>query len=157
MSNSVKAKIIRTALVFVYGTLKRGEPNASIMTDPATGIQKFVGTGKTVSAYPLIIASESNIPFCLDKPGTGHRIKGELYEVDEEKLRALDEFEGHPTFYKRKLQQVEMNGNGNIVTAWMYMLPKWTPSLLQTSTDYLETYNSNGSHNRPYIERSKIL
>lgn len=96
----------RRVLVFVYGTLKRGEPNASIMADLVTGMQRFIGTGKTVNAYPLIIASEYNIPFCLDKPGIGNRISGELYEVDEQKLEVLDEFEGHPTFYRRQPQQV---------------------------------------------------
>ncbi|CAG9533003.1 unnamed protein product [Cercopithifilaria johnstoni] len=147
-----KAKIARMALVFVYGTLKRGEPNASVMADPVTGMQKFVGTGKTVNAYPLIIASEYNIPFCLNKSGIGNRVNGELYKVDEQKLEALDEFEGHPTFYCRQLEKVEMDHNGVIVTAWIYMLPKWTTNLLQSSTNYLETYNSNGSHNRPYIK-----
>lgn len=72
MSNGTKEKIARMALVFVYGTLKRGEPNTSVMTDLATGMQRFVGTGRTVNAYPLIIASEYNIPFCLDKSGIGN-------------------------------------------------------------------------------------
>uniref|UniRef100_A0A0R3RRB8 Gamma-glutamylcyclotransferase family protein n=1 Tax=Elaeophora elaphi TaxID=1147741 RepID=A0A0R3RRB8_9BILA len=155
MSNGTKAKIARGVLLFIYGTLKRGEPNAPIMADVVTGMQRFVGTGKTVNAFPLIIASEYNIPFCLDKPGIGNRITGELYEVDEQKLKVLDEFEGHPTFYRRQSKEVEMDHNGTIVTAWIYMLPKWTPSLLQSSTNYLETYNSKGSHNRPYIKRLK--
>lgn len=72
MSNVTKTKIARMALVFIYGTLKRGEPNESVMTNLVTGMQRFVGTGKTVNAYPLIIASEYNIPFCLDKPGIGN-------------------------------------------------------------------------------------
>ncbi|KAL4001682.1 AIG2-like family protein [Acanthocheilonema viteae] len=152
MSNGTKAKIARMAFVFVYGTLKRGEPNASIMADLITGMQRFIGTGKTVNAYPLIIASEYNIPFCLNKPGIGNRINGELYEVDEQKLEVLDEFEGHPTFYRRQLEEVEMDHSGTVVTAWIYMLSKWTPNLLQSSTEYLEMYNSNGSHNRPYIK-----
>ncbi|EFO22354.2 hypothetical protein LOAG_06127 [Loa loa] len=153
MTNNTKVKMARMALVFVYGTLKRGEPNASIMADLITGMHRFVGTGKTINTYPLIIASEYNIPFCLDKPGIGNRINGELYEIDEQKLEVLDEFEGHPTFYRRQSQEVEMDHNGTIVTAWIYMLPRWTPSLLQGSSDYLETYNSNGPHNRPYIKR----
>ncbi|VDK73580.1 unnamed protein product [Onchocerca ochengi] len=153
MSNNAKTKIARTALVFVYGTLKRGEPNASILADPATGTQKFVGTGKTVNAYPLIIASEFNIPFCLNKPGIGNRINGELYEVDQQKLKVLDEFEQHPTFYRRQSEQIEMDHNGAIVTAWIYMLPKWKPSLLQSASNYLVTYHSNGPHNRPYVKR----
>ncbi|VDK87799.1 unnamed protein product [Litomosoides sigmodontis] len=152
MPNGTKGKIARMALVFVYGTLKRGEPNASVMTDLVTGMQRFAGTGRTVNAYPLIIASKYNIPFCLNKCGIGNRIRGELYEVDDQKLEILDKFEGHPTFYRRQSEEVEMD-DGTVVTAWIYLLPKWTPNLLQNSTDYLESYNSNGPHNRPYVER----
>lgn len=152
-------KLIRTTLVFVYGTLKHAEPNAAVMENPATGKCKLVGSGKTVNAYPLIIASKYNIPFCLDQPGTGFRVSGELYEVDEQKLKTLDEFENHPSFYMRKSIKVEMDHKGDIVTAWSYLLPKWGPDLLNTSTDYLETYNSNGPHNRPYVisEESRSL
>jgi gamma-glutamylaminecyclotransferase len=34
-------------LVFVYGTLKRGEPNHGWMTDPENGTHSFVGEGST--------------------------------------------------------------------------------------------------------------
>ncbi|VDN28686.1 unnamed protein product [Gongylonema pulchrum] len=145
--------IAQRLLVFVYGTLKRGEPNAYIMTNPATGSQKFIGCGRTVNAYPMVIASRYNIPFCLEKPGIGRQVTGEVYEVDEQKLKALDELEEHPTFYKRQLQQIEMDHN-ETVTAWIYLLPKWKANSLEDCTDYLETYNSNGPHNRPYVERS---
>ena len=35
-------------LVFVYGTLKTGEPNEAWMRDPERGSAHLVGTGKTV-------------------------------------------------------------------------------------------------------------
>lgn len=58
--------------VFVYGTLKRGEPNHSLIQDAANGYAKFLGIGRTVTPYPLIIATRYNIPFLLKKPGIGH-------------------------------------------------------------------------------------
>lgn len=58
--------------VFVYGTLKKGEPNHNVMTDPNTGIHEFVGVGHTVEKFPLIIASKFNIPFLLNDAGKGH-------------------------------------------------------------------------------------
>lgn len=55
--------------VFVYGTLKRREPNHHWLTNESNGIAKFVSTGQTTQSYPLIIATKYNIPFLLDCPG----------------------------------------------------------------------------------------
>ncbi len=60
-----------THLVFVYGTLKRGQPNFSVMKSSA-GQAEFVAEGQTAEKYPLVIASRYNIPYLLDKPGIGH-------------------------------------------------------------------------------------
>jgi gamma-glutamylcyclotransferase (GGCT)/AIG2-like uncharacterized protein YtfP len=58
-------------LVFVYGTLKAGEPNQSKMSDEATGRAEFVGIGTTLTKFPLVIGSRYNVPFLLAKEGTG--------------------------------------------------------------------------------------
>jgi hypothetical protein len=58
--------------VFVYGTLKRGEPNHHWMTDTSKGFSRLLGVGRTVKKYPLVIATKYNIPFILDCPGRGH-------------------------------------------------------------------------------------
>ena len=48
-------------LVFVYGTLKRGEPNHHLMEK----LGKFVGTAKIIGNYKLVIGTEYNIPFLI--------------------------------------------------------------------------------------------
>uniref|UniRef100_A0A7E4VBG1 Gamma-glutamylcyclotransferase family protein n=1 Tax=Panagrellus redivivus TaxID=6233 RepID=A0A7E4VBG1_PANRE len=116
-----------TYRVFVYGTLKRGEPNAHIMSNPKTGKHKFVGGAVTKEAYPLFVAGQWNIPFMLGEEGKGFRIHGELYDVDEAKLKALDTLEGHPTVYQRTLRPVIPDGkNANdddaVEEVWMYTL-----------------------------------
>lgn len=80
--------------VFFYGTLKRGEPNEHVLKDPALGAVNFIAEARTVREFPLTIASEYNIPYLLMKPGYGHRIVGEVFEV--ENLSVLDRFEGYP-------------------------------------------------------------
>jgi len=56
-------------VVFVYGTLKRGQPNHYILEE--FGNHQFFGTGCTELKYPLIIDRDSNLPFMLDAPGKG--------------------------------------------------------------------------------------
>ena len=57
--------------VFVYGTLKRGQPNHYLLTDSSKGLAKWLGAAKLVKKYPLVVASQFNIPFLLDKEGEG--------------------------------------------------------------------------------------
>ena len=94
--------------VFVYGTLKRGQPNHHWLSEPENGIQTFLGKARSANKFPLVIASRYNIPYLLDLPGTGNNIAGEVYEVDEKMLGKLDELEDHPRYYERRLEQVTM-------------------------------------------------
>ncbi|XP_058999698.1 gamma-glutamylaminecyclotransferase [Mustela lutreola] len=89
------------ARVFVYGTLKRGQPNHGVLQDRANGCAAFRGRGRTLEPYPLVIAGEHNIPWLLNLPGQGQRVLGEIYAVDERMLSFLDEFEGCPNMYQR--------------------------------------------------------
>ena len=61
--------------VFVYGTLKKGEPNHNWITDNSHGNAQYKGVGKTLNTIPLVIASKYNIPFLLDAPGKGKVFK----------------------------------------------------------------------------------
>ena len=66
--------------VFVYGTLKHGEPNHYLLENDANGVRIFRGKAKTINKFPLVVASRYNIPFVLDCAGTGLNIQGEIYE-----------------------------------------------------------------------------
>lgn len=67
--------------VFVYGTLKRNEPNHHWLTDKANGTANFVGDATTKIKYPMIIATRYNIPFLLYSPGNGNIIKGRYFVI----------------------------------------------------------------------------
>lgn len=58
--------------MFVYGTLKRGQPNNHFIHDTESGHAEFVGTGHTTEQYPLVIAGKYNIPYLLYIPGQGY-------------------------------------------------------------------------------------
>ena len=55
--------------IFVYGTLKTGQPNYDKLVDRNA---IFVDKGVTVEKWPLVIASDANIPFLLFKKDCGH-------------------------------------------------------------------------------------
>lgn len=95
--------------VFVYGTLKRGEPNHNYLTDKNKGFAKFICSGKTDIQFPLIIATKYNIPFMLNAPGTGSNICGEIYSIDESMLQHLDGLEDYPEIYDRNV--FDVNGS----------------------------------------------
>ncbi|PAV58404.1 hypothetical protein WR25_23942 isoform A [Diploscapter pachys] len=138
--------------VFVYGTLKKGEPNHKTLSETA-GLYKFVSEGTTIQKYPLIIATKFNIPFLLNDPEKGHRIEGEIYEVDQEKLMTLDDLEAYPTLYDRKVEMIELKGRNEHVEAYVYLLRKWNEKIFEGATEMLESYASLGPHGRPYVDR----
>lgn len=92
-------------LVFVYGTLKEGFPNAHVMPQSIT----YAGTAHTKFPYPLVVDNQMAVPFLLDLPShpRAECVQGELYFVDDEALKFLDEFEGlHNGYYVRNVIQV---------------------------------------------------
>jgi gamma-glutamylaminecyclotransferase len=54
--------------VFFYGTLKRNQPNHELVINNRA---QFVSEATTVDKWPLIIASEYNVPYILNKKGFG--------------------------------------------------------------------------------------
>jgi gamma-glutamylcyclotransferase (GGCT)/AIG2-like uncharacterized protein YtfP len=96
-------------LVFVYGSLRRGNPGSMSVRFPNA---KFVGetrlSGKLydLGPYPGAILDESN-----------SFVSGEVYEVDEELLDKLDEFEATSN-YRRK--QIKLSLDNEIASGWVY-------------------------------------
>jgi len=69
---------------------------------------QFVSEGISLEKFPLVIGSQYHVPYLLHLPGTGYRVQGEVYRVDDALLAELDKFEGHPAYYTRKEMQVVM-------------------------------------------------
>ncbi|XP_072542516.1 gamma-glutamylaminecyclotransferase B-like isoform X1 [Salminus brasiliensis] len=145
--------------IFVYGTLKKGQPNYYRMLDIANGKSEFLGYASTVEKYPLVIAGKYNIPFLLNVPGMGQHVQGEIYSVDDQMLKFLDRFESCPQMYQRtrvllKVEQCVEDGEGTpklgITTeAFLYSTTTYMPDWLEKPT--FSSYDSYGDHGLCYV------
>ncbi len=97
------------SLVFVYGTLKKGFPNHARFL----GTARLVGAFRTVSAFPLVLNGARCSPCLVDTPGAGSRVRGEVYDVGQATLAALDRLErtAAPDGYRRRPIDVVSCGN----------------------------------------------
>ena len=78
--------------LFVYGSLLEGLGNHRYLKDA-----RLVRHARTAPAYTLV--SLGGFPGLLE--GGTMRVLGEVYEVDDETLAAVDRLEGHPSYYER--------------------------------------------------------
>ena len=81
-------------LLFVYGTLMRGE-GAHALLGPSA---RFVGQAHTEPCFTLVDMGE--YPALLEGGTTA--VRGELHEIDAELLPALDRYEDVPAMYERR-------------------------------------------------------
>ena len=61
------SSVVKHWTVFVYGTLKRGEPNHHWLSNTSNGFQEFLGAARMAKRFPLVIASRYNVPYLLDQ------------------------------------------------------------------------------------------
>lgn len=102
--------------VFVYGTLKEGFPNHHLLPS-----SQLVGECRTVARWPLVIAGEWFSPILIDDHGSGSKVTGELYSLDDSSLEFLDELEGvgAPLGFSR----IEIVVDIRSVPVWTYAKP----------------------------------
>ena len=87
--------------LFVYGTLKQGFPNHHL-----NGGRRVPGAFRTHLRFPLLVVrlpNEDRAPWLMQQPGTGFQVSGQVFEVDDAALPAIDALEevGLPTGYVR--------------------------------------------------------
>lgn len=97
-------------LVFVYGTLMKGELHHSAMSQA-----RFLRSAETRAEYELV--QVDYYPAMLS--GGTKRVIGELYEVDAPTLQALDELEAVPHEFER--QAISLADG---TEAFTYLMPR---------------------------------
>jgi gamma-glutamylcyclotransferase (GGCT)/AIG2-like uncharacterized protein YtfP len=116
-------------LVFVYGTLRRGceramsirFPNSKFIADA-----RVIGSLYDLGAYPGLLCNESN-----------SLVIGEVYEVDDEILKRLDDFEASSNYWRK---QVEISLGTHRKACWVYEPDPefYSARTLITSGDWIE-------------------
>jgi gamma-glutamylaminecyclotransferase len=135
--------------VFVYGTLKRGQDNHKNYLARSA----FVGEADTASRYRMI---STNFPVILED-GDGKPVRGEIYDVDDRTLAALDRLEGNGHMYLRRLIDASLI-RGGPVQCWIYegMPERWGRVIWP---DWTETVDGalcwKGSSNELEIEEDE--
>ncbi|XP_055838201.1 troponin C-akin-1 protein [Episyrphus balteatus] len=137
--------------LFVCSSLKYGQPNHSILANPANGYAKFWCRATTTEKLPLVIATRYSIPFLLNKPGVGYYVSGEIYEVDNKMLEVLDNLEDCQEIYSREMHNMNIGVGEGDVPCWVYLLQKYPEKLL--SLNHLSSYENSAAH--PYVTRNK--
>ena len=103
--------------VFVFGSLKQGYCNFHINRGRRVG-----GEFVTLEPYPLYILGDENLPWLVPTAGVGHPVVGQVFEVDDHTLAAMDRLEriDEPLWYRRVLIAVQPREGGAAITAFVY-------------------------------------
>ena len=107
--------------VFVYGSLKKGSYNNSILGD-----SELLETTRTVSGFCL---GDVGFPYAFPSDVTPEKYKkllypvwGEVYDIDNEyTFYSLDCLEGYPSHYNRRLINLQSG-----IRTWMYVQEDWS-------------------------------
>ena len=113
--------------VFVFGTLKEGFPNFEINRGA-----RVHGTFRTRVRWPLYLVGERHSPWMLDTRGVGHQVRGQVFEVTDEVLAAMDRLEriDEPDGYRRvRIEVLPEEGEGFEAHAYLIPAALLTPEL----------------------------
>lgn len=94
-------------LVFVYGTLKQGQGNNSVLGD-----SEYIGRGLTVRndftmsevGFPIVFENNTDVSDAMKC-----HISGEVYAVDFYHMMALDRLESNGSMYQRKKVKIRLS------------------------------------------------
>lgn len=103
-----------THLIFVYGTLKRGQRAHRILVG-----QPCLGRAATLPYCRLY--DSGRYPCLVVDRESGYSVQGELFAVDDACLARLDEYEGVPALFERA--EIELIGRTDPVQTYLYVPP----------------------------------
>jgi hypothetical protein len=136
-------------LLWCYGSLQQGHLRGWILQDAIRRSQAvYCGAYRLITPHPLLLRPPNHVPALCDSPGTGHCVRGELYEIEQRAFGFLHENMTYRRgLYFPKLVAVEpistsaaRNSSAvNAVHAITFMLtPKKAAAALQTAAAFFD-------------------
>lgn len=127
-------------LLFVYGTLRQNYGNHGFLKNA-----HFFGEGKTQDKF--VMHCRGSVPFVSESQAIS-QIVGEVYEIDDNTLAAIDQLEGcYPkrddsgefessSWYVRKQVPIQFGEGDNAIYIWMYFNEQETQHPIIPTGDY---------------------
>lgn len=130
----------RTQFYFAYGS----NLDARQMQERCPGAIS-VGTG-SIKGFSLSFTRHSKkwnggVADIIESPEG--LVWGLVWSLSEENLSSLDQYEGHPTIYRRREMDIQM-GPEKKITAWVYEVLQKKP-LIEPSAEYLKVIVSSAA------------
>ena len=128
--------------VFCYGTLKQGYARHWLLQKQIySGNASFVDNAITSKPYPLILR-KILIPSLINFPNMGKYVKGEVYQVSKEVLKALDVGNKRwKALYKFGKIEVKLQ-SGSLLVANTYFLTGGKMNIKDLSAEnFIDDYN----------------
>lgn len=112
--------VARCPLIMVYGTLMSTHgANYKMQREELVGpCQTLVPFSMYSGGFPIIFPPVS-------EPRLAAPVLGELYTLSVETLKVLDQYEGYPSFYSRKIVPVRHSEGSAEGNAWVYYQPNF--------------------------------
>ena len=106
------------SLLFVYGSLKQGFPNAHVNTGRRVG-----GDFRTLQRLPFYLVGAGHLPCLVLQPGQGLQVRGQLFEVSAADPAAMDRLErvDEPQGYSRVRIEVQQVDDGRVFEVDVYV------------------------------------
>jgi gamma-glutamylaminecyclotransferase len=108
-----------TASIFVYGTLQRGRANHHVLADLGA---RFIRSALSIAPRTLVVLGPNPPVLRADstRDASATCVRGEIHEIDDAALTALDIFEGCPTLFAR--EPITLTTDAGDIEAFVYVL-----------------------------------
>jgi len=102
--------------LFVYGSLKKGFDNHSILKKA-----KYISKAKTIDKFVMYKEENRNYPYIVKNDIIGQSIEGEVYHIThKDVLQKIDEFENAPRYFRH--ENISIKTRSKIIEATTYIL-----------------------------------
>lgn len=130
---------MENSYLFVYGTLKKGYYNNSLISHT-----EFIGSAISVDRFNV---SGYSFP-CAHPNEDGKLLMGEIYNMSESDFIFTDRLEGNGSLYNREVRKFVCDGK--IIKAWIYIIINEDSTPYDTDSDIINWDYSYSKRNLYY-------